>query len=79
MNQRGLHGLFLEIKVKQIKYLKKSFSERGVELPQTVLKKAPEGQISCPIASGEGVFRVGLQGFEGYFFLQGDGIKNSII
>jgi len=29
MNQKGLHGLFLEIKVKQIKYLKKSFSKRG--------------------------------------------------
>ena len=79
MNQGGLHGIFLEIKVKQIKYLKKSFSESGVELPQTVLKNAPEGKISHPVASGEGVLRVVLGGFEGIFFLQGDGIKNSII
>ena len=79
MNQGGLHGLFLEIKVKQIKYLQKSFSKRGVELLQKQWKIAPEGQISRPVASGEGVLRVALGGFEGFFSLQGDGIKNSII
>ena len=74
MNQGGLHGLFLEIKVKQIKYLKKSFVERGVELHQTVRKNAPEGQISCPMASGEGVLRVALGGFKGFFFVQKGGM-----
>ena len=44
-----------------------------------MLKNAPEGKISHPVASGEGVVRVVLGGFEGIFFLQGDGIKNSII